>query len=398
MCCGVATVNWSQECLKRLVWFNFSWHLSKFKRGWSAYRREAENQTDWLFSGRGGCDCTKQRGGKEMRGIKGEALRERRGKTKWPRKCKGKIRERCTRMRQCCLWSLFNYMPLTMSWIDSLRQRGRTDNIIENSDKCKLVEKSKSSNYKLWRLVKQKTPNNHAQCEKSVVGFTSTRYWKKKEKWKSSRWCRHTTGLRWITSGHYTEILGPPGKDLINHSTLTCEKVLMRSCDPADIIKLRLADGFPGLALMAYINSITALSSGSQSRTCLQWLLILNQNPRLRLKPLTRVHVSLTEPSPLNVSSPIWSFQPSIMILEVGYPPSVPPEEFASSLQPFILSPCSALGPPADRGASPFSAHSVWWEGRTSCVNRGAVKFTTPTYTPSSHPSPPFGCAKPLSL
>lgn len=128
-----ATVNWSQERLKRLVWFNFSWHFCKFKRGWSAYWREAENWTD-CFQGEE--DVTVRSSRVEKRW---EALREWRGKTKRPRKCKGKIRERCTLMQQCCLWSLFNYMPLMVSWIDSLRQWGRTDNIIENNDKCKLV-------------------------------------------------------------------------------------------------------------------------------------------------------------------------------------------------------------------------------------------------------------------
>lgn len=112
------------------TWANLKGDEVLIEGKWRIFRR-AKN---WLLSERYRMMWVNWWGGKEMRGIEGEAKtpREWRDKTKWLRKCKGKIRKCCTRMQQPCLRSLFNYMPPTVSWIDSLRQWGKIDNIIEN--------------------------------------------------------------------------------------------------------------------------------------------------------------------------------------------------------------------------------------------------------------------------
>lgn len=132
------------ECLEKLVWFDFSWHLNTFKRGWSAYRREVENpekskRTDCCQEGRRGCEWTDWRD-EERDESKSRSLdTETEDETKKSGKCKGTLKEHFTRMQQPCLSSLFNYVPPTLSWNDSLRQWGKTDAVLENNYEYKLL-------------------------------------------------------------------------------------------------------------------------------------------------------------------------------------------------------------------------------------------------------------------
>lgn len=157
---------------------------------------------------------------------------------------------------------------------------------------------------------------------------------------------------------------------------------------------------------MDYTNTTTTFSSGfltplRQSCTCLLYLFMLSWSTFFLTKPLDQCRSLWRSPSALNVTGLVSRRSPllsntyicswagcvgAILSLHRRVDLSTWGHQQEEGLHLFLC--VFDFSAPPVRGG----------EGRTSGVNRGTVKFTTPTPPPSSHPIPPFGRAKPLSL